>query len=170
MIWVYLALLGASCFPSLCFTTALACIPSPLSELFHWSVNNKAVLGDLLSYCFPGVFCQKLWILAPVCASVLCVHLLQTKGLTAHLNSSTLRIASVGREERARHRGKYELITFMRCLHLHSDTEIWMCSLPSGPREVVFPANVLLLRSKSCFQWKLSVKYGKKETSTMVNT
>lgn len=85
----------------------------------------------------------------------LCIHLLQTKDFTAHLNSSAFGIASVGREGRARRRGKYGRNTFTQLPeNLPSDTEIWMCSFPPGLIEVVPTGNVLLLTSKSYFQMK----------------
>jgi len=52
-----------------------------------------------------------------MCAFILCVHLRETKDLTAHLNSYASGIAAVGREGRTRGRGKYELTTFIQLPH-----------------------------------------------------
>lgn len=46
--------------------------PSPLSDLFHWNINSKGILGDLLGCCFPAISCQKLRILALVCFFCVC--------------------------------------------------------------------------------------------------
>lgn len=135
---------------------------SSLGEGREGKYISEGILGDLFGYCSPAIFCQKLLILAAMCAPVLCVLFLQTEDLAAHLNNSTCGMLLLGEKGEFRCRGEYTRNTSIELPH--PDIEIGMCSLPPGLRE-----NVLLC-SNGTSEWKVWVKYEKKEMNTMVNT